>query len=353
MFKQKIKLGVLLLLIAFSTSACLQVNTSRQQKTLPDAGLYVSLHKGDAWQQRTAILSTKGSKNFSLDQVASMAFDPSDEEAIYFGTIGNGMLYSYDQGNSWQIALELGPGTVNAIAIDPNNSCLVYASKGNKLFKSIDCNRHWEVIFTDDDVSAIIKTIAIDHFNTHNIYLALARGDIVKSNNTGDSWQTVYRFKKRVNKLVIDANDSRIMYVDVNTLGLHKTTDGGKNWQNISDILTNFKIGKQIVDIHLIKGQPNLLFIATTEGIIKSEDSGHKWQQLSLLSPKRRAQINSLAINPQNIKEIYYVSNKTFYQSIDGGENWITRVIPSSRQAKILLLNPQNPNILYLGIANK
>jgi len=57
-----------------------------------------------------------------------------------------------------------------------------------------------------------------------------------------------------------------------------------------------------------------------------------------------------MAVNPQNTQEIYYVTNTTFYRSLDGGENWKTIKMPTSAIGWKLLIDPKEPNIIYLGI---
>jgi photosystem II stability/assembly factor-like uncharacterized protein len=347
----------LLFVISVTLSACLQVNTGQnKQVIIPDGGFFISMDKGVTWEQRTSILSTSGTaRNFSLDGVSTIVLDPSDPKSIYYGTVKQGMLYSYDRGVSWSLARNLGSGpkTINSIAVDPKNTCTVYASLGQKIFKTENCSRSWELIFTENATRVEVTSIAVDHFNSNNIYATLSRGDIIKSINGGESWQTVYRFKKKINKFYIDPNDSRRIYAAVDKEGLYRSDDSANTWQNINNIFDEFKIGSNIVDFQIFKNQPNLIFIATEKGIIRSTDRGKTWEQLALLPPEKKAAIVSIAVNSEDPKEIYYVTGATFYKSIDGGENWTPRSLPSTKHAGTLLLDYADSNILYLGLKSQ
>lgn len=93
-----------------------------------------------------------------------------------------------------------------------------------------------------------------------------------------------------VNAIYIDTvndNTLKTIYIGTNTSGIWKTTNGGQNWQNITD-----QSGLSIIGINNITGDPthgNILYAATGGyfplssdafgiGIIKSTDYGASWQ---------------------------------------------------------------------------
>ena len=47
---------------------------------------------------------------------------------------------------------------------------------------------------------------------------------------------------------------------------------------------------------------------------------------------------------------IYYVTNTTFYRSLDGGINWSSNKLPTSRAGVKLLIDSKNPSIIYLAV---
>ena len=56
-----------------------------------------------------------------------------------------------------------------------------------------------------------------------------------------------------------------------------------------------------------------------------------------------------MALNPQNADEVYYITNTTFYRSLDGGKNWTTKLL-TSRVGSDLSVDPKDGNLIYLGV---
>ncbi len=89
--------------------------------------------------------------------------------------------------------------------------------------------------------------------------------------------------------------------------------------------------------------------MASKYGLLRTRDGGKNWQAINLLTPPGSVDIFSLAINPQNGNEIYYGTSSTFYKTVNGGEKWITKRLPTTRATSFLLVDFKNPNVIYLG----
>jgi len=343
-----------LLIIAFIIVGVIATGCSISFKTEGgggnDGGVYISANKGSTWQQKVLIPTTAGRPgNFATLDTNALIMDPADEKAVYFGSFENGLFYTYDGGENWQIAKTLGKISVKAIAVDPSSKCIIYAASKNKVFKSTDCNRSWSQVYFDNDANTEINTIAIDHYNTLTLYIGTSRGEIIKSSNRGISWQTISRFDDDVEKIVINRDDSRIIFVATAKKGIHRSQDGGANWENLKEKLADFKDSLKFRDLVIIEAEKNSLILATSYGLLKSADNGDNWSRLELITPEKEATINSVAVNPKDSTEIYYITNTTFYHSLDNGQNWITKKLPTTRAGRKLLIDPENPNIIYLG----
>ena len=99
-------------------------------------------------------------------------------------------------------------------------------------------------------------------------------------------------------------------------------------------------------------GNPDNLWLICRYGIIKTTNGGTTWKPLTLITPPLSTRIYAFAVNPQNSKELYYATASTFYKTENGGENWITKRLPTSAAAGYLLVDPVNPSIIYLGARN-
>lgn len=350
---KKLVLIISILALSGLLSGCI---SSTKKPVINDGGVYKSLNKGLAWAQKTLIPSIAGgARTFAGVNMASMVMDPSDNKAIYFGSVDNGMFYTYDGGETWQIANSLGKITVRSIAVDPAYKCTIYASSGNKLFKSMDCSRSWTQAYYDNELMATVDAVAIDQTNPANVYIGVSRGDIIKSSNRGEEWQTIYRLNNKIKKLIIDPNDSNRMYVLTANKGLWYTTDGGKNFSELTTTKDAFRllnISTEIKDVVLVNNNPGLIFLATANGMMRSSDSGAKWEKIELIPDANKAAVNTLAVNDKDTNEIYYVTNTTFYRSADGGKTWKTLKLPTARGGWKITIDPLDANIIYLGVSN-
>lgn len=315
-----------------------------------DGGIYKSTDKGTSWMQKVLIQTVGARRNFATIDMITLALDPQDNKAIYASGIENGLFYSYDGADSWQIAASLGKVNVTNVAVDPANKCVIYATAGNKVYKSVDCSRTWSVVYFDNDPTAAITSLVIDFSNNKNVFMGTSRGEIIKSSDQGASWQTLNRFNSRVDKIVISPVNSRVMFVGVYAKGIFRSIDAGVNWLDLKDKLVSFDGGKSFRDLIMVKADKSTVFLATNYDLIKSTDNGDTWSKLELIIEKARIKINSLAVNPFNLNEIYYVTDTTFYRSLDGGKNWTSKKLPTSRTGLKLLIDPKNPSIIYLAV---
>ncbi|MDP2709077.1 MAG: hypothetical protein Q8O93_03465 [bacterium] len=348
----KFKIIYLIPAAALLLSGCsLSLNTGGSNSG-SDGGVFTSVNKGNVWSQRTMVLSASGPRSFASADIIDLALDPNDSQAVYAGIFDNGLLYSYDGGAGWQIATALGKITVNNVAVDPADKCVVYATSANKVFKSEDCNRTWSQVYFDNDLKVSITALAVDHFNAANVFIGTSRGDLIKSADRGASWRVAERLDSSVSKIVISPSDSKIMFAGTSSRGLFRSTDNGERWSSLADRLKSFNNSTRFRDLVALKADSRTLFMATTYGLLKSTDNGDSWSALELLTPEREATINSVAVNPDNSKEIYYVTNTAFYRSADGGVNWTSKKLPSGRAGSELLINPDNPSMIYLAVKN-
>lgn len=349
----KIKSVLVLLTMSFITlafSGCTVVTSTSQTASNNTGGIFVSNDKGDTWKSKSSIPTVSGTaKSFAGLDVLSLAIDPSDSKAIYFGSAGSGLLFSYNGSETWQVASGLGNNSIKAIAIDPVDKCNIYLAIANKVMQSSDCNRTWAQIYVDDPTVSV-DSIAIDHYNSSVIYISVSRGDLIKSEDKGDGWQTIFRSKDKIRKIAIDPNDSRKLYLATEKKGAFFTRDGGQNWSDLNKILSENKLGQDVRDISLVKSEQDTVLIATTYGILRSKNGGDTWDNIELIPPENKASINAMAVNLNNSQEIYYVTNTTFYRSIDGGTSWKPLKLPTDRAGAKLLVDPQNANVIYLAV---
>lgn len=345
----KVKIILLIATVALIASGC-SISFNSGAGSGNDGGVYRSDTRGDSWVQKVLMPTTSGRpKSIGALNAVSLVMDPSDNKAIYLGTLDNGLFYSYDKGEDWQVSTSLGRVTVNDVAVDPSAKCTIYAASANKVFKSVDCARTWSQVYYDNDAKVSVNAIAIDHYNSNNVFIGTSRGEIIKSSDKGNSWQTLDRFEDNVEKIVIRPDDTRIMFVATARKGIFRSTDAGVHWTDLGDNLKGFSDAMRFRDLVVSSSEPGTVILATHYGLLESSDNGNVWKSIKLITPEKDAIINAVAIGPKDAKEIYYVTNSTFYRSIDGGANWSTKQLPTTRAGWKLLIDPQNPKTIYMG----
>lgn len=347
------KLFIFLLIFSFlllAGASCIQIGGLGGKSAVIDGGVFRSVDKGNIWLQKTQILAVGGQrKDFGNINIISLALDPSDHKAVYAGSAGSGLFYSYDAGESWQQPAAVSAGVIKSTAIDPKNKCVIYIAVGNQILKSIDCSRTWAQVYQDARPEVVLNQVLVDSYNSNHVYVGNSVGDLIKSTDTGKSWSIIYRFENPIAKMIINPADTRKIYIGTQDRGIFRTGDAGKSFTELNQGLKQYGGAFVFHDLVLMDGKSESLLLACQYGLIKTGDAGVSWQALTLLTPPSGADIKVVGINPQNSQEIFYATPTTFYQSFDGGVKWITKKLASTRLPAVFLIDPADPKIMYLG----
>ncbi|OGY41722.1 MAG: hypothetical protein A2Y82_02470 [Candidatus Buchananbacteria bacterium RBG_13_36_9] len=348
-----------LICVIFILVSCVQIKTGPGGGGTPGVlplGIFKSNDSSVSWQSKALLANVQG-KFLAITDVSinQIIMDPSDHNALYLAT-DQGLFYSYDASESWQQVTIFGSAPINSIAVDYFNKCVVFVTAGQSIYKTDDCLRTWQELYFDKSRPNLQFTvIATEDYNKNFVYAANNLGEILKSTDYGKTWQTIKRFNNPIKQILIDKDDTRIIYFCTESEGILKTTDGGKTWSdektetNINKGLDAFYDSKLIHYLTQDLTQKDSFMLASRYGLLKTTDGGKTWQGLELITPERGANIYGVAIDPKDNKIIYYGTDTTLYKSIDGGKNWATQKSPTSGTINILLIDSQDQKLIYLG----
>ena len=230
---------------------------------------------------------------------------------IYLGTVNEGILVTEDRGRSWpkrNNGIPL-PGTIVNIAIDPQNTAILYAIRNGDLYKSTDRGLSWAMIKKDVSIG-----LAINPENPDIIYAGK-----YKSEDGGRSWEIYFDgidgpFPPY--QIAVDPEEDAIYVVTLSARAF-KSEDGGKSWRRIK--VEGEEGLYQIVVSPIREG---LLYACGRRGIYKSEDGGERWSLMGRGLPKG-ASGDFILIDPVDPRMIYAgLRGEGIFRSADEGESW-------------------------------
>lgn len=193
----------------------------------------------------------------------------------------------------------------------------------------------WTMVDTGFPILGV-AALAIDPTNPDNIYIGT--GEVYNTFQVSEPG-TVNRF-------------TRGTY----GIGILKSTDGGDSWSKSLDFQTDELKGVQDIEINPTNG--NIIFAATTDGLLRSTDAGANWDVVNAIPLAVEIEINP--VNPDTIFVTH--GNLTFpgttvesgiYRSTDGGDTFtaLGNGLPTSYSGKAeIAISSSNPNVIYASV---
>jgi photosystem II stability/assembly factor-like uncharacterized protein len=161
------------------------------------------------------------------------------------------------------------------------------------------------------------------------------------------------------------ASQPMVFYFGGTGGGVWKTSDGGINWEPITDgsVFGTGSVGA----IGLSDSDPNVIYVGMGEspirgnvshgdGVYKSTDAGKTWKHIGLEDTR---QISRIRVHPKNPDIVYVAAQghvwapneqRGVFRSKDGGKTWEKVLYRSDKAGACdLIIDPTNPNNIYAG----
>ncbi|MFH1111655.1 MAG: hypothetical protein V1712_01130 [Patescibacteria group bacterium] len=310
-------------------------------------GIFKSQDRGVNWEQKVFVAKGK-KRDVTIDSlnISRILFSPLDAKTVYILSPESGIYISENEAIQWRKYFGAG---VSSLTLHPTQKDLSYVASGNKIYKTIDGGQNWQQMYIEGTPNDSLTDVIIDNINFNTLYAITSKGTILKSLDAGNSWQAIYRFGKGISRLFINSQNG-VMYAAMPARGLWRSTDKGASWEDLQPNLESIvKKPGNFRQMILIPGTSDGLLYVTPYGLFRTLDGGKNWTAINLVTPPSAVGINTLAVNPQKNSEIFYALNFLIYYSNDNGVNWVTRPSPARQAATALSINPNDPNIIYLG----
>jgi photosystem II stability/assembly factor-like uncharacterized protein len=258
-------------------------------------------------------------------RISDIVIDPNDPSTWYVGVGSGGIFKTKNGGTTWEAVFENEDAySIGAITIDPNDSSTIWVGTGENVsgrhvgygagvYRSQDGGKNWENMGLEE--SERIGMIRIDPRDSNTIFVAAqgplwsAGGDrgLYKSTDGGRKWEKV--LGEGLGNTAIDDD-----YTGVSEVHLDPRNP---------DVMYAVSWQRQRSVAALMDGGPGT-------GIHKSTDGGETWRELTEGLPEENMGKTGLAISPQNPDVIYAtieLANRTggFWRSADGGDTWEKR----------------------------
>lgn len=227
--------------------------------------------------------------------------------------------------------------------------------------------------------SGRIADFAVNPGNHSEYYVAVASGNIWKTENNGTTFEPIFDSygAYAIGCLALDPSNTSILWAGTGENnhqrslgygdGVYKSVDGGKSWKN-----TGLKESRQIGKILIHPQDSKIVYIAAEgsvwgpggeRGLYQTRDGGKTWEKI--LSVSENTGINDMVMDPRDPEVIYASSEQrrrhiytkigggpetAIYKTIDGGKTWdkLTSGLPTSHMGGIgLAISPVNPDVVY------
>jgi photosystem II stability/assembly factor-like uncharacterized protein len=348
-----------------------------------ESAIYRSQDGGRAWREFTRPVDRAwGPPGMRAGFPIDFQVDQREPMRLFANDYGGGNFVSADGGQTWREASRGYTGAqMHALAVDPTAPAVVYAGGRSAFFKSTDGGGSWRAINYPPAVLHEGAAVAISPLDRQLVLVSdQMAGRLWRSNDGGNSWQTVVDYSERLSNLrVSDANDRmqgfttiafapsdpRIVfggfavrscvfannpkYCQVPTLvGVHYSSDGGSVWRaSPAEALGN----RSVLSLVVHPDNPDVVYAATAgAGVLKSVDGGRTWASRNGGVPTLNAR--SLAIDPKAPDTIYLgTEDAAVFKSTDAGAGWrsASAGLDPAAAVRAIVIDPANPSVLWAG----
>lgn len=325
---------------------------------------------------------------FLSGRIADLAIHPENDNVWYVAVGSGGVWKTVNAGTTWTPLFDQqGSYSTGCITLDPQNPSTVWVGSGENvggrhvaygdgIYRSKDGGNSWENLGLKE-TEHISKIIV--HPEDSDVVWVAAQGPlwskggqrgVYKSTDGGATWNRVLGNAEwtGATDLLIDPRNPDVLYAaswdrhrTVAALmgggpgsGIHKSTDGGETWEELTNGLPKSNMGK--IGLAISPQQPDVLYAAieldrTTGAVYRSADRGASWKKMS--------NTVSGGTGPHYYQELYasphtfdrlYLMNVRVLTSEDGGKTFVQlKEEDKHSDNHAMAFKKDDPNYIMIG----
>jgi len=266
---------------------------------------------------------------------------------ILVGTIGQGVMMSPDDGETWtRASVRIGmhsDAIVKCLLCDPAHPAMVYAGTDAGLYRTDDGGARWTRLETPMS-GAMVWSLAIDPVDPRVMFAGTgtpSKPGIYRSTDAAKTWEQLSIEiaaecpnvgTPRPTGIAIDPTDPRHVWVGLEVDGVRHSADGGDTWTRVNGQIPNPDVHSVLV----IAGPPRTVFTVVNDEVWRSTDGGTTWR------PARAREVfpwhypRSIAVRPDDPTTVFVTLGDstpgrigTVMRSRDAGATWHNLGLPA------------------------
>ena len=286
---------------------------------------------------------------------------------ILVGTIGQGVMSSADDGETWtRASVRQGMHSdciVKVLLHDPHRANVVYAGTDMGLYRSDDGGGMWKLLDTPMSGS-MVWSLAIDPRDANVMFAGTgtpSKPAIHRSKNAGKSWEQLSVDIAedcpnvgipRPTGIAIDPTNPRSVWVGLEVDGVRHSTDGGDTWTKIEGHIPNPDVHSMLV----IAGPPKTVFTVVNDDVWRSTDDGKSWEAARARETFPWRYPRWIAAKPDDPRTVFATIGDstpgrvgTVMRSKDAGATWHSLGLPVQPNSAVWTLGipASEPNLMF------
>jgi photosystem II stability/assembly factor-like uncharacterized protein len=266
--------------------------------------------------------------------------------SILVGTVGQGVMMSADDGESWTRAgVRQGMHSdciVRMLRSDARSPEVVYAGTDFGLYRSNDGGAAWRLL-ENPMKGSVVWSMGIDPVDPSVMFAGTGTPStpgIFRSTDGGKTWgklrvdiadECPNVGVPRPTGIAVDPTNDRNVWVGLEVDGVRYSTDGGETWSKLNGQIRN----QDVHNVLVVEGPPKTVFTVVNDDIWRSTDDGKSWQAARAREIFPWHYPRGIAVKPGDPRTVFLTLGDstpgrigTVVRSRDAGVTWETLKFP-------------------------